>query len=335
MPQMIGKFFILYIVLVILCTAMPAYAASDESNLDGTLNVVVENDVFHSDRYYTNGIRASWMSKEGKASEWALKLAQKFPFFPRNAVVRANYAVGQNMYTPTKITELTPPRDDRPYAGWLYGSVGLIAETNEWLDQLELTVGMVGPASLAEQTQTHYHKLIGSDRPEGWDHQLKNEPGLILMYQRNWRSLLEGSFAGMPYDLTPHTGGSVGNVFTYANTGFVVRYGARLPLDYGPPRIQPSLPGAGFFVPQKGFSWYTFAGFDGRAVARNIFLDGNTFNNNSDVEKEIFVGDIQLGIVLTFSRLRAGYTHVFRTREFKTQRSVGQEFGALSVSMQF
>src|SRR3546814_12695699 len=72
--------------------------------------------------------------------------------FPEGGTVRTSYAVGQNMYTPDDVALRNPPLDDRPYAGWLYGSVGLIAETGRRLDQLELTLGVVGPASPAEQT---------------------------------------------------------------------------------------------------------------------------------------------------------------------------------------
>jgi len=306
-------------------------ADSDEKS--GTLSLVVENDIFHSDSYYTNGVRLSWLSEPGSWSGWARRAARLFPFFPEEATVMANYSIGQNMYTPKDIKLENPPSDDRPYAGWLYGSVGLIAETGKQLDQFEVTLGMVGPASLAEESQKNVHKLIGSDKPMGWDHQLKNEPGIIVTYQRSWRSFVSKSMLGVPYDITPHAGGALGNIFTYANTGVLFRYGNKLQQDYGPPRIQPSMPGSGFFIPQDGMSWYLFAGAEGRAVARNIFLDGNTFAESGSVEKEIFLGDLQLGLVLSWKNYRFGYTHVLRTREFKNQSLKSQEFGAISLSI--
>lgn len=238
------------------------------------------------------------------------------------------------MYTPADIKIPNPPPDDRPYAGWLYGSIGLIAETGRRLDQLDLTLGIVGPASLAEQTQTIVHEVVGAPKPRGWDTQLKNEPGVILTYQRSWRRFVEETALGNTFDMTPHAGGAIGNVFTYANAGLTLRFGRRLPHDYGPPRIQPSLPGSGFFLPQNGFGWYLFAGVEGRAVARNIFLDGNTFRDSRSVDKEPLVGDLQLGFVLTWSDVRLGYTHVLRTREFKAQGKTS-EFGAVSLSIQF
>lgn len=140
--------------------------------------------------------------------------------------------------------------------------------------------------------------------------------------------------SGFGFDATPHAGGALDNVFTYANAGLMLRFGRRLPLDYGPPRIQPNLPGSGFFVPQDGFGWYLFAGMEGRAVARNIFLDGNTFRDSRSVDKELLVGDLQCGIALTWRNVRLSYTHVLRTREFETQDEA-DEFGAFSLSVRF
>jgi lipid A 3-O-deacylase len=81
----------------------------------------------------------------------------------------------------------------------------------------------------------------------------------------------------LEFDVIPHFGGSLGNVFTYAAAGFTVRLGSDLDQDFGP-RIRPSLPGGGYFRAQKGFNWYLFAGLEGRAGLRNIFLDGNTLS---------------------------------------------------------
>ena len=202
------------------------------------------------------------------------------------------------------------------------------------MDQLELSLGVVGSASLAEQTQKFIHEITDSQEPRGWDTQLENEPGVVLTYQRSWRGFVSESVSGFGFDATPHAGGALGNVFTYANAGVMLRFGQRLPLDYGPPRIQPSLPGSGFFAPQEGFGWYLFAGVEGRAVARNIFLDGNTFRDSRSVDKEPLVGDLQFGIALTWRNVRLSYTHVLRTREFETQDEA-DDFGAFSLTVRF
>jgi lipid A 3-O-deacylase len=69
-------------------------------------------------------------------------------------------------------------------------------------------------------------------------------------------------------------------------------------------------------------------------VARNIFLDGNSFRDGLSVDKKPLVGDVQLGIAGTVGDARIAYTHVFLTKEFRGQQQ-GDSFGSLSVSFRF
>lgn len=314
----------------------PSLLWAAESARNGTLSFILENDLFYNvDRHYTNGVRLVWVPDRTTAPpEWAMAVARQVPWFPEKGTVRTGYALGQSMFTPSDIRLADPPAGERPYAGWLYGTVGLGVESGRQLDQFAMTLGMVGPASLAEESQTFVHKVIDSDQPRGWDTQLKNEPGLVLTYQRSWRELAAKTFLGNELDFSPHMGGALGNVFTYANAGITMRYGQQLPNDYGPPRIQPGLPGTSDFSPVSDFGWYLFAGIDGRAVVRNIFLDGNSFRDSRSVDKYPLVGDLQFGLVLDWPAIRLSYTHVLRTREFQNQDG-SDDFGAVSLSVKF
>lgn len=321
---------------IMLLGLIPAAAVAEGQADAAVFSLTIENDIFaNTDRHYTNGVRLAWLSSANSTAQWVLDAARMFPLFPEGGTVRTGYAVGQSMYTPNDITIGNPPRDDRPYAGWVYGSAEVVAETGNRLDKLALTVGMVGPSSLAERTQKYVHEAIQADYPEGWHTQLKDEPGIILTYQRSWRRFAADTLvAGLPFDLTPHVGGAIGNIFTFANAGLTLRIGDNLPLDYGTPRIQPSLPGSGFFEPADGFGWYLFAGIEGRVVARNIFLDGNTFRDSRSVDKNPLVGDLQFGFAIAWGDVRLSYTHVFRTPEFQGQ-DIGDDFGAISLSTRF
>ncbi|HEY0720738.1 MAG TPA: lipid A deacylase LpxR family protein [Gammaproteobacteria bacterium] len=319
----------------LVCVAVPR-AVEAANSAAGTLSLVHENDLFnHTDRNYTNGVQLSWVPGDSAPPAWALHIARQLPWFPRAGQLSHGYLFGQSMFTPHDITLPDPPQDDRPYAGWLYGTIALSSETGRQLDQFALTLGVVGPASMAEQSQKFIHKVTGSVEPRGWDTQLENELGIMATYQRSWRGLSTHPLNGLTVDLTPHLGGALGNVFTYANSGLTMRIGKHLPLDFGPPRIQPSIPGSGVYMPQGGeFSWYLFGGVEGRAVARNIFLDGNTFRDSRSVEKKPLVGDLQLGIVLDWSDARLSYTHVLRSREFENQRK-NDGFGVITLTLLF
>lgn len=320
--------------LVFISTAAAEPVGDDSTR---AITFVLENDVFYdTDRHYTNGIRLSWAGSPQGAPAWATKIAAWLPLLDKDkGKVRTLYTLGQNIYTPNDITLESPPLDDRPYAGWSYGSVGLIRTGNNEFDQLDLSLGIVGPSAFASDVQKFVHKIIDSNDPKGWHTQLGNEPALLVSYQHSWRDAAKtGDTQRLRFDIERRLGWTVGNVFTQAQAGVTARFGRNLPDDFGPPRIQPSTPGSGFFGPQDGFGWYAFGGVAARAVAHNIFLDGNTVGRSRSVNSRPLVGDAQFGLVAAWRTWRVSYTHVIRTREFKGQ-SERDDFGAFSVSKRF
>ncbi|MEW6668386.1 MAG: lipid A deacylase LpxR family protein [Thermodesulfobacteriota bacterium] len=314
------------------------------ADLEGySFHVQFENDFFGggTDRHFTHGTRVECLTEP---IPWITGLADKVPWFhsekarkaPGEAIQgRASVSFGQNMYTPEDTFSRQLVQEDRPYAGWLYAGIGMVADQgSERYDKLELEVGIVGPASLAQDVQTFWHSLYGLHVPEGWDQQLHNEPGAVLYYEQARRFEKLNLGMGLKVDGIPHFGGALGNVYTYGAAGFTVRLGLDLENDFGPPRIRPSLPGSGFFRPREGLGWYFFAGPEVRLMVRNIFLDGNTFRDSHSVDKKPFVADLQAGLALQWSRFRLSYTQIFRSREFEGQDR-GDLFGSLSLSYHF
>lgn len=301
----------------------------------GVYSLSGENDIIAGDdNNYTSGVRFSYFSPETDIPGWLENTADFLPFFAENGHKRWGFAVGQSMFTPNDISIPTPQPDDQPYAGWLYGSAGVVSDLDDRLDTFMITLGVVGPWSFAEQTQKFVHSTFDGIYPQGWRYQLENEPGLILSYERKWRRLYEFSPYGWGFDLIPSVGGNLGNIYTDASIGAVARFGYDLSADYGPPLIRPNLTGSDFFVPHRDFGWYMFAGLEGRGVARNIFLDGNTFEDSPSVDKKHLVGGVQAGMAFTFDDYRISYTHVIRTDQFESQRA-REEFGSVNVSMRF
>lgn len=308
----------------------------------GTFSLRLENDfIGDTDGHYTHGSRLDWVSDKAGAGgpDFVRDTLQfLFPFGDiRNG--RIGFALGQNIYTAQDTEREDPDPDDRPYAGWLYVGASLHGETPrgngdfDTLDSVELDVGIVGPQAFGEQVQNGYHSLAGFGHAEGWDHQLKNEPAVVVFASRTWRSA-PLSLGPVQFDALPQVDGSLGNVSIHAGAGGVLRVGHGLDVDYGPSRNPPSSSAAPVINPERDFAWYGFAGVNGRAVAHNIFLDGNTFVDSPGVDREVFVGDFRFGLAMIYSGWRLEFAETVRTKEFKEQDSVDR-FATLTLSARF
>jgi len=340
--QEIGIFMrlgILLIVLAAVCGSVDPCLSAENGPL---VSIQFENDFFGggTDRHFSHGSRIEILTGN---IDWIADTADKLPWFKtrrpqadpeKELKARVSFSVGQNIYTPEDTYTSKLVREDRPYAGWLYFGVGLVAnQEGSRYDKLYLEVGTVGPNSFAEDVQTYWHSLFGLHVPEGWDNQLENELGAALYYEQARRFPRPFLF-GLGMDMIPHFGGSVGNVLTHGAVGLTLRIGEDLGKDFGPPRIRPSMPGGTFYSPGGGFRWYIFTGVEGRVVLYNIFLDGNTFSDSHSVDKRPFVGDLQAGLVLQWNRFRFSYTQILRTKEFEGQGDP-DIFGSLSLSYHF
>lgn len=301
------------------------------------LTLQFENDYFgNTDQHFSHGTRAALLMPAGLAPEWVKSTMSHLPWVDADTSKHIVFSLGQSIFTPDDIKRSDLIRNERPYAGWLYGGIGLTWVDDDSFDSFELDFGIVGPHSYAEDVQKTWHDWFNFQRPLGWDHQIRDEPGVLLTYEHKWRDAADFTLLGLDGDVIPHLGASLGNVLTQASAGLTFRIGSDLTrnFDYGPPRIRPSLPGSDYFENNAGWSWYLFFGIEGRGVAHNIFLDGNTFRNSHSVDKKPLVGDVQGGLALIVGPVRLAYTHVFRTKEFEQQDDTDQ-FGAVSLSMKF
>ncbi|NCO02841.1 MAG: lipid A deacylase LpxR family protein [Alphaproteobacteria bacterium] len=309
---------------------------SDDHNY---LSFSYENDLIGggTDENYTSGLRITYFDTEATVPAPLVELAEFIPTFDLNETTATFFTFGQNIYTPQDITIRPLQQNDRPYAAWIYGSVGLATVTKDHIDELEFTLGVVGPEALGEQTQKLIHRhLTNSDIPKGWSHQLKFEPGAIISWRRRWPAFYTANIGDFRLRAEPDVNISLGNVYTYAGTGGVITFGPYNDrIQDTPPRVRPSMPGTGFFdTPDRDFSWNLFAGLDGRAMGRNIFLDGNTFRNSHDVDKKILVGDVNAGLAISYDDYRLSYTLNYRTREFDGQDDPSI-FGSISLTTRF
>lgn len=331
--------------LLLTVLSCPALArAEDTGSNPWTHSIYFENDLFTgTDSNYTNGVKYTLISPDlspyaqtARIPRQVLEWIHRLPFIRDSGPEfshKAEFSFGQNIYTPGDIRRSDLILEDRPYAGWTYAALAYhrqarLKDQPDFLDSVEIQLGMVGPLSFAEQSQTLIHKLRNIQTPEGWGHQLKNEPGLVIAFERKWLFYPEHASV-LSTDAIVHAGGTVGNVSTYFNGGLEVRCGLNLPRNFGASLIRPA--GSTRLTPARKPGIYLFAAVNGKYVLRDIFLDGNTFTDSHSVEKEDFVADLATGLTVSYGKLMLTYTQVSRSREFVGQEKA-HDFGSLTLS---
>ncbi|MGV3756345.1 MAG: lipid A deacylase LpxR family protein [Verrucomicrobiota bacterium] len=326
------------VMLIALALGISAQAGDNfdrDYNQGPSFTIIEENDLFmDTDRHYTQGIRLSYLTGDKRIAEQNPDGEQFLERSGRSLLAwgydpksyRIGYEVGQNMYTPRDISIPGNQPNDRPYAGWLYFGLNLQrrGETTQGgtptMENLSLLAGIIGPWSVAKEAQIWVHELRGFDLPQGWHHQLKNEPAIALRYQRFWLYRF-GPRYKFNLDIIPDVGFSAGNPLTAAQIGGTIRAGWNIPDDFGVQHGDALSIVAGGPSPTRESHWgaYVYAGAAGRAVAYNTFIDGNMFRNGPGVTREPLVADLRIGVVATSKYLEAGLSLIHRTHEFKAQ----------------
>lgn len=298
-----------------------------------------ENDKFlaGTDQNFTNGLRFGVDFGEASQPRWLERFFDALPVLPKGFDERVlTLAIGQNMYTPQDTTTSVLIPADRPYAGWLYIEAAAQFRMTNHRDIFTLQLGVTGPTSGAGAVQRWFHNLRGIEQPMGWPNQIKTEPGLVVGYARIWDFFTALENTAWGFSISPYLSGVAGNIYTYGAGGIMVRFGKGLDADNGPPpRIMPAAPGSGYFGKAGKFAAYLFASAEGRAVARNIFLDGNTFTDSHSIPKKHILGQFQAGLVIIAAAgWRISYAQTWQTREFMGQPEK-HSYGTITFSVLF
>jgi hypothetical protein len=254
--------------------------------------------------------------------------------------------LAQMMGTPRSILFDTPHPEDRPWAGLLYLAPSFNLEASNRLYSFKVMAGVVGPWSLADKSQAEVHRFRRFDLPRGWKYQLPNEPvfGVAFEERRRYRAhedplraRLGEAIGGWNAELITSVGYKLGTIENSFRAGAELRWGVRLPADFGSTLIGSTgnIPGAwgglerGWLARLGG---HVFAGASGTAVARQVMLDGTVFHKSPRVEHEPLVARFMWGWSLTTDRLRFTYQEVLTSREFIGQPD-DQRFSSLSLSI--
>ena len=276
-----------------------------------TFTVRADNDAFdfwmlpwnRPDEEYTSGVHLTY--EGGDAPAWARHFLRGRAMCDNGITPcrTSRMEIGQDIYTPSvSVDDPHASPGARPNAGWLYLTQAARVVSPARFDELAVTLGVTGPPSLARWTQQiAHHAAPDFNRPTDWTQQIGFEPGLLVRFEERRRAALADNDR-LGVDFAPYAAGSLGNVSIAADAGFDARFGWRLSAPWLPSN--------------QGFSFAVTVGASGQAIARSLFLDGNTFRDSPRVGHEPVVGSGRAGLELRYRGFSAAYRVQTDTRAY-------------------
>lgn len=309
-----------------------------------SLTFTVENDIFTgSDNNYTNGLGVSWVSANLDSyddNRFVSKWGRVWSFLPfvedEGYDTYASWTLAQEIHTPDDITDPHPPEDDQPYAGVLYVDSLLYARKERWAHVWQLQLGIVGPASQAEDLQRDFHHWVGGDEPMGWHTQLPNEPVINIGYTVAHLAAAGHAGKSAEWRVVPVGTVGAGTYFTGAGAGVYGEVGWNLVAALGGTALRTGLNAASTVGvgPVKDWSVAFFGGLGGYGVAHYLPLDGTVFHDSRSVASKPFIGMGSLGLYIRHDGFALSFAATFFTDTFSEQRE-NAEFGTLSLNWDF
>lgn len=278
-----------------------------------------ENDAIGgNDENYTNGISLA-LTQTGKGL-----LGGVWDLFGKTEGNRfATYELTQLMFTPSDIKLSNPDPNDHPYAGLIYLGFTTHLQRENSLHSLKIIAGLAGPDAFAEDVQRFVHDVEGYSHPNGWSHQIKNEPVVNLVYEYRYKYALTPRDAAVGIELIPMGGAFLGNYLIQAETDVQCRIGYHLPDDFGTTVLRGSayLPFPQDDKVHHAWGIYAFAGGGANLVARNLVLDGNSFAKSRSTDKHLFLPSAEVGASFWTQWFQATFSYVMWGKEFYGQKT--------------
>jgi len=237
------------------------------------------------------------------------------------------------MNTPDDIRDPHPSEDDQPYSGILYVDSTLYARKGDWTHAWQLKLGVVGPASQADDVQRDFHRVIGADKPRGWHTQLPDEPVVNLTYTVAHLAAAGRVGRSAEWRVVPVATVGVGNYFTGAGAGVYGELGWNLVDALGVSALRSGLNAASTVGvgPQDRWSVSFFGGVGAYGVAHYLPLDGTLFHDSRSVDSKPAIGMGSFGFCVRREGFTLSFARTFFSKTFRSQRD-DTDFGTLSVS---
>jgi hypothetical protein len=314
----------LFFLLLLIASSAGVAEAQQGESYNRMVRVYEDNDIINikgngTDQGYTNGTRLDVFYIKDHRSRFFID--RLMPKAGDSSINTFGWGIMQIMITPTDITKKIPDGNDYPYSGALFATHSLHASNpvKKYNLQTEWMIGVMGPPSLAKETQTIVHELISYQKPMGWDHQLKTD--LLL----NLNLSAEKQLVNISKAIEVIGGAQVfgGTALNGAAAWSLIRFGKMDPYFNGYISQYTTKKGAGarrqiYFIMRPSVEW----------TVTNALIEGGIFNHRNEDKlpddnernpytgariRERVVARFDYGIVLSSGRIGLSFTQTTMT----------------------
>jgi lipid A 3-O-deacylase len=290
-----------------------------------------------TDQGYSNGTRFDYYFIKDKRSRFFLdRISPKAGDSSTNTY---GWSLMQVINTPKNILKRIPDKDDFPYAGALFATHTLHSANRikKYNFQTEWLLGVMGPPSLAKETQRLAHSMVNIVLPGGWDYQLKTDLLLNLSVAAE-KELLH---INKHIEFIGGAQGFAGTALNGASVYSLIRFGKMTPYfeGYLPQFVTPR-------TSKRRMQLYGIIRPSVEWVLGNALIDGGVFNGGKEPVAEVvdpdndeskrpnrerkrIIGKVDYGLVYSLGRISISLTQTTMTPLVKGTDM--QEVGNISV----
>lgn len=215
--------------LVLFLTVLVLSPMAHAENSDSVIALSTDNDLFaptQTDRDYTAGVAITYSSNSEDFLENPVSgISQNLDRFVLSGIgadinepESAALEFGIYGFTPEEIKARDIDRDDRPYSSLVYlsssHSYRTLSDDSGWTTSM--TVGVLG-LDVFKSGQNAVHKVVGSDRANGWDHQVSNGGEPTFRYSAAYHQYLDKNRPDQQFKVT-----------YFGSVGYLTEFGAAL-----------------------------------------------------------------------------------------------------------
>lgn len=276
-----------------------------------------------SDRYYTNGLLFFFNHALDQSKHHPSKIHKRI----------LGFEIGQKMYNPQSGSIPDTRYIDRPFTGYLFatGSLSLLY-TSESTLKLSAQLGTVGPHALGEEAQNLMHNIFGFYPLNGWQYQLKNEVSLNL--SADYSRLLARR---KNIDLSLNTYGHLGNAFSGAGAGLMLRAGNFNQFFQSSSSSSTISNGSGSISAFHDHEFFFYAKPVINYVAYDATIEGGLFRADKGpfvFEQKKLVFSQQIGVTYAKNRWTIDAHAIFKTKEIQHSARAHQ-WGSVNLRYRF